>query len=158
MLVGVLAVVAFMVFYYRQGGIIADVALLLNLILQLACLVSFNAALTLPGMAGLTLTTAMAVDANILIFERVREELRTGKSTRNALDLGYGRAFWTIFDSHITAGMAGAVLMMYSSGPIYGFAVTLLIGIGTSMFTSIVATRLIYDWLISKGKLGELSV
>ena len=158
MLVGVLLVVGFMVFYYRQGGIIADVALVFNLLLQLACLVSFNAALTLPGMAGLTLTTAMAVDANILIFERVREELRTGKSTRNALDLGYGRAFWTIFDSHITAGMAGAVLMMYSSGPIYGFAVTLLIGIGTSMFTSVVATRLMYDWLISKGKLNELSV
>ena len=158
MLVGVLLVVAFMVFYYRQGGVIADIALLFNLLLQLACLVSFNAALTLPGMAGLTLTTAMAVDANILIFERVREELRSGKTTRNALDLGYGRAFWTIFDSHITAGMAGAVLMMYSSGPIYGFAVTLLIGIGTSMFTSIVATRLMYDYLISKGKLTELSV
>lgn len=158
MLVGVLLVIVFMVFYYRQGGIIADLALLFNLLLQLACLVSFNAALTLPGMAGLTLTTAMAVDANILIFERVREELRGGKSTRNALDLGYGRAFWTIFDSHITAAMAGAVLMMYSSGPIYGFAVTLLIGIGTSMFTSIVATRLMYDWLISKGKLQELSV
>ena len=93
-----------------------------------------------------------------IIFERVREELRSGKTTRNALDLGYGRAFWTIFDSHITAGMAGAVLMMYSSGPIYGFAVTLLIGIGTSMFTSIVATRLMYDYLISKGKLQHLSV
>lgn len=158
MMVGVLLVVFFMVFYYRQGGIIADIALLFNLLLQLACLVSFNAALTLPGMAGLTLTTAMAVDANILIFERVREELRSGKSTRNALDLGYGRAFWTIFDSHITAAMAGAVLMMYSSGPIYGFAVTLLIGIGTSMFTSIVATRLMYDYLISKGKLQHLSV
>ncbi len=158
MLVGVLLVVSFMVFYYRQGGLIANAALILNLILQLACLVAFNAALTLPGMAGLTLTTAMAVDANILIFERIREELRHGKSIRNALDLGYGRAFWTIFDSHITAGMAGAVLMLYSTGPIYGFAVTLLIGIGTSMFTSVVATRLIYDWLLDRGKLKELSV
>lgn len=158
MLVGVLLVVGFMVFYYRQGGMIANAALLLNLVLQLACLVAFNAALTLPGMAGLTLTTAMAVDANILIFERIREELRHGRSVRNALDLGYGRAFWTIFDSHITAAMAGAVLMVYSSGPIYGFAVTLLIGIGTSMFTSVVATRLIYDWLLNRGKLKELSV
>ncbi len=158
MAVGVLLVVAFMIVYYRQGGWIADAALVLNLILQLACLVWFNAALTLPGMAGLTLTTAMAVDANILIFERIREELRAGRSVRNALDLGYGRAFWTIFDSHITAGMAGAVLMVYSSGPIYGFAVTLLVGIGTSMFTSIVATRLVYDWMSERGKLEELSV
>jgi preprotein translocase subunit SecD len=158
MAVGVLLVVAFMVVYYRQGGVIADIALVFNLLLQLACLVAFNAALTLPGMAGLTLTTAMAVDANILIFERVREELRLGRTVRHALDLGYSRAFWTIFDSHITAGIAGAVLMVYSTGPIYGFAVTLLIGIGTSMFTSIIGTRVIYDWLISKGKLQELSV
>ncbi len=158
MFVGVLLVVLFMALYYRQGGLIANAALVLNLLLQLACLVSFNAALTLPGMAGLTLTTAMAVDANILIFERIREELRLGRTVRNALDLGYGRAFWTIFDSHITAGMAGAVLMMYSNGPIYGFAVTLLIGIGTSMFTSIVATRLVYDYLLDRGKLKQLSV
>ena len=158
MAVGVLLVVLFMAFYYRQGGMIANTALILNLILQMACLVWFNAALTLPGMAGLTLTTAMAVDANILIFERIREELRAGRTVRNALDLGYGRAFWTIFDSHITAAMAGAVLMIYSSGPIYGFAVTLLVGIGTSMFTSIVATRLVYDYLIEKGQLTELSV
>jgi preprotein translocase subunit SecD len=158
MLVGVLLVVIFMVVYYRQGGMIANAALMLNLILQLACLVWFNAALTLPGMAGLTLTTAMAVDANILIFERIREELRAGRGVRNALDLGYGRAFWTIFDSHITAGMAGGVLMVYSSGPIYGFAVTLLIGIATSMFTSIVATRLVYDWMIQRGKIEQLSV
>ena len=158
MVIGVLLVVVFMVVYYRQGGVIADVALLLNLVLQMACLVWFNASLTLPGMAGLTLTTAMAVDANILIFERIREELRAGRGMRNALDLGYGRAFWTIFDSHITAGMAGAVLMVYSTGPIYGFAVTLLIGICTSMFTSIIATRMIYDYLIAKGKLTALSV
>ena len=158
MIVGVLLVVIFMVVYYRQGGMIANVALVLNLLLQLGCLVAFNASLTLPGMAGLTLTTAMAVDANILIFERVREELRLGRSVRNALDLGYGRAFWTIFDSHITAAMAGAVLMIYSTGAIYGFAVTLLIGIGTSMFTSIVATRLVYDYLLDHGHLKELSV
>lgn len=158
MIVGVLLVIAFMIVYYRQGGMIANSALILNILLQLGCLVAFNASLTLPGMAGLTLTTAMAVDANILIFERVREELRLGRSVRNALDLGYGRAFWTIFDSHITAGMAGAVLMVYSTGAIYGFAVTLLIGIGTSMFTSIVATRLVYDYLLDHGHLKELSV
>lgn len=158
MVVGVLGVLVFMVLYYRQGGMIANAALILNLILQMACLVWFNASLTLPGMAGLTLTVGMAVDANILIFERIREELRAGRGIRNALDLGYGRAFWTIFDSHITSGMAGAVLMVYASGPIYGFAVTLLIGIATSMFTSIVATRLVYDYLIAKGKIEALSV
>lgn len=155
---GVLLVLGFMVIYYRQGGLIANFGLLVNLILQLACLVAFNAALTLPGMAGLTLTVGMAVDANILIFERIREEQRLGRSVRGALEQGYGRTFWTIFDSHITSAMAGAVLMMYSSGPIYGFAVTLLIGIGTSMFTSIVATRMVYDWLLAKGKLQELEV
>jgi preprotein translocase subunit SecD len=158
MMVGVLLVVVFMALYYRQGGLIANVALVFNLMLQLACLVWFNAALTLPGMAGLTLTTAMAVDANILIFERIREELRLGKTVSLALAEGYDHAFWTIFDSHITAAIAGGVLMNYSSGPIYGFAVTLLIGIGTSMFTSIVGTRVIYDYLLSRGKLRELSV
>jgi preprotein translocase subunit SecD len=156
--VGVLLVLGFMVVYYRQGGLIANFGLVVNLVLQLACLVAFNAALTLPGMAGLTLTVGMAVDANILIFERIREEQRLGRSVRGALEQGYGRTFWTIFDSHITSGMAGAVLMMYSSGPIYGFAVTLLIGIATSMFTSIVVTRMVYDWLLSRGKLQELEV
>jgi preprotein translocase subunit SecD len=158
MAVGVLLIIAFMIFYYRQGGLIADFALLLNILLQLGLLVAFNAALTLPGMAGLALVTAMAVDANILIFERIREELRLGRSVRAAVELGYGHAFWTIFDSHLTAGMAGLVLMMYSSGAIYGFAVTLLIGIVTSMFTSIVATRVIYDYLLDHGKLKHLSV
>ena len=149
----------FMIVYYRQAGIIANVALLFNLTLVLACLVSFNAALTLPGMAGIVLTVGMALDANVLIFERVREELRSGKSVRNALDLGYGKAFWTIFDAQLTTAIAGFVLMQYATGPIYGFAVTLLIGIGCSMFTSIVVTRMIYTWLLDSGKItNELSI
>ncbi len=149
----------FMIAYYRQAGVIANIALLFNLILVLACLVSFNAALTLPGMAGIVLTVGMALDANVLIFERVREEIRSGKSTRNALDLGYGKAFWTIFDAQITTAIAGFVLMQYASGPIYGFAVTLLIGIGCSMFTSIVVTRMIYTYMLDSGKIGsELSI
>jgi len=148
----------FMLAYYRQAGFIANVALLFNLVLVLACLVSFNAALTLPGMAGIVLTVGMALDANVLIFERVREEIRGGKSIRNALDLGYGKAFWTIFDAQITTAIAGFVLMQYATGPIYGFAVTLLIGIGCSMFTAIVVTRLIYNWMLDSGKIQELSI
>ncbi|HAN31588.1 MAG TPA: protein translocase subunit SecD [Myxococcales bacterium] len=149
----------FMIMYYRQAGVIANVALLFNLVLVLACLVSFNAALTLPGMAGIVLTVGMALDANVLIFERVREEIRSGKSVRNALDLGYGKAFWTIFDAQITTAIAGFVLMQYATGPIYGFAVTMLIGIACSMFTSIVVTRMIYTWLLDSDKIqGELSI
>lgn len=149
----------FMIIYYRQAGVIANIALLFNLVLVLACLVSFNAALTLPGMAGIVLTVGMALDANVLIFERVREEIRTGKSVRNALDLGYGKAFWTIFDAQITTAIAGFVLMQYATGPIYGFAVTMLIGIGCSMFTSIVVTRMIYTWMLDNGKISsELSI
>lgn len=148
----------FMLAYYRQAGLIANIALLFNLVLVLAALVSFNAALTLPGMAGIVLTVGMALDANVLIFERVREEVRSGKSVRNALDLGYGKAFWTIFDAQITTAIAGFVLMQYATGPIYGFAVTLLIGIGCSMFTAIFVTRVIYNYLLDSGKLEELSI
>ena len=148
----------FMLIYYRQAGLIANIALLFNLVLVLAALISFNAALTLPGMAGIVLTVGMALDANVLIFERIREEIRHGRSVRNALDLGYGKAFWTIFDAQITTAIAGFVLMQYASGPIYGFAVTLLIGIACSMFTSIVVTRMIYNYLLDNDKLEELSI
>lgn len=156
--IGFVLVVIFMAFYYRQAGLIANVALFFNLLLVLAGLVMFNAALTLPGMAGIVLTVGMALDANVLIFERIREELRRGRSTRNAIERGYGQAFWTIFDAQITTAIAGVVLMQYASGPIYGFAVTLLIGIACSMFTAIVVTRLIYNQLLDAGKLEELSI
>ncbi len=149
---------AFMLLYYRQAGVIANIALLFNLVLVLAALVSFNAALTLPGMAGIVLTVGMALDANVLIFERIREEVRAGRSVRNALDLGYGKAFWTIFDAQITTAIAGFVLMQYATGPIYGFAVTLLVGIGCSMFTAIFVTRVIYNWMLDHGRLEELSI
>ena len=156
--IGFLLVVVFMVVYYRKSGLIADIALFFNLVLMLACLVSFNAALTLPGMAGLVLTVGMAVDANVLIFERIREEMRNGRSPRNALDLGYGKAFWSIFDSQLTTAIAAFVLMQYASGPIYGFAVTLLIGIGCSMFTAIIVTRMIFNYLIDTGRLEQISI
>jgi preprotein translocase subunit SecD len=148
----------FMLMYYRQSGLVANIALIFNLLLVLAALVSLNAALTLPGMAGIVLTVGMALDANVLIFERVREELRNGRSVCNALDLGYGKAFWTIFDAQITTAIAAFVLMQYASGPIYGFAVTLLIGIVCSMFTSIFVTRMIYNYLLDAGKLEKISI
>ena len=154
----VLAAVS-MAWYYRQGGLIANVGLAFNMVLILAALVAFNAALTLPGMAGIVLTVGMALDANILIFERIREEIRNGRSVRNALDLGYDKAFWSIFDSQITTAIGGFVLMQFSSGPVYGFAVTLLIGIGCSMFTSITVTRMIYAYLVDSGKItNEISI
>ncbi len=157
-LLGFTLAFVFMLIYYRQAGLIANIALLFNLVLVLAALISFNAALTLPGMAGIVLTVGMALDANVLIFERIREEIRQGRSARNAIELGYGKAFWTIFDAQITTAIAGFVLMQYASGPIYGFAVTLLIGIACSMFTSIVVTRLIYNYLLDNDKLEELSI
>jgi preprotein translocase subunit SecD len=127
---------------------VANVALLLNGVLNLAAMAAFNATLTLPGIAGFVLTLGIAVDANVLINERIREELRNGKTMRAALEAGYGRAFWTIFDSHVTTLIAGFVLLQYGSGPVRGFAVMLIIGIVASLYTSIVVTRAIMDWLV----------
>jgi len=158
LVVGFVLVVIFMLVYYRRSGIYADVALLLNLLFILAVLVSFNAALTLPGMAGIVLTVGMAVDANVLIFERIREEPRAGKSPRAAVEQGFGRAFWTIFDANITTALAGVILMKFTSGPIYGFAVTLLIGIVSSMFTAIVVTRMFFDRIVAKKGVETLSI
>jgi preprotein translocase subunit SecD len=151
-------VVIFMAFYYRKAGLFANTALILNLLFILAVLVSFNAALTLPGIAGIVLTVGMAVDANVLIFERIREELRAGKTPRAAIEQGYGRAFWTIFDANVTTGLAGIILLKFTSGPIYGFAVTLLIGIISSMFTAIVVTRMLFEFSVAKKGVEKLSI
>jgi preprotein translocase subunit SecD len=145
-LVGLGAVMLFMLLYYRMSGVIADVALVENGLLVLAIMSLLGSTLTLPGIAGFVLTLGMAVDANVLINERVREELRAGKTVRQAVDQGYDRVFWTIVDSHVTALVAAVVLMNYGSGPVRGFAVTLIIGLLASMFTSIVVTRVIVDW------------
>ena len=145
---GLALVVLFMAFYYGTTGMVANVALLLNGVLNLAAMAAFNATLTLPGIAGFVLTLGIAVDANVLINERIREELRNGKTMRAALEAGYGRAFWTIFDSHVTTLIAGFVLLQYGSGPVRGFAVMLIIGIIASLYTSIVVTRAIMDWLV----------
>jgi preprotein translocase subunit SecD len=145
-LVGLGAVMLFMLFYYRMSGLIADVALVENGLLVLAIMSLLGSTLTLPGIAGFVLTLGMAVDANVLINERIREELRAGKTVRQAVDQGYDKVFWTIVDSHVTALIAAVVLMQYGSGPVRGFAVTLIIGLLASMFTSIVVTRVIVDW------------
>jgi preprotein translocase subunit SecD len=145
-LVGLGAVMLFMLLYYRMSGLIADVALVENGLLVLAIMSLLGSTLTLPGIAGFVLTLGMAVDANVLINERIREELRAGKTIRQAVDQGYDKVFWTIVDSHVTALVAAVVLMQYGSGPVRGFAVTLIIGLLASMFTSIVVTRVIVDF------------
>jgi preprotein translocase subunit SecD len=145
---GVALVVLFMAIYYKTSGLVADVALILNGLLILGGLAAFGATLTLPGIAGFVLTLGIAVDANVLINERIREELANGKTARAAVDQGYDRAFWTIFDAHVTTLIAGFILMSTGTGPVRGFATTLIIGIIASLFTSIVVTRLITTYLV----------
>ncbi|MDR2368918.1 MAG: protein translocase subunit SecD [Deltaproteobacteria bacterium] len=145
---GLCLILTFMLIYYRLSGIVADLALLFNFPIIFGALAAFGATLTLPGIFGLVLTLAMAVDANVLIFERVREEIRAAKSPAGAIKGGFDRAFWTIFDSNITTILAAMVLYQFGSGPIRGFAVTLIIGILSSMFTSIFASRWVFDLVL----------
>lgn len=158
LIVGFLAVVLFMAIYYRVGGLIADLALLLNLWLIVAVLALFHATLTFPGMAGLILTVGMAVDANVLIFERMREELRAGKSPRAAVEAGYRRSTITILDANITTILSALVLMKFGTGPIKGFAVVLTIGILASFFTAIFVTRLIFDYMTVVKEVKKLAI
>ncbi len=157
-IIGGILVVLFMIAYYRFSGVIADIALTLNVLFILAILAGFDARLTLPGMAGIVLTIGMAVDANVIIFERIREELAAGKKPRAAIESGYERAFWTIMDAQLTTAIAAVVLMQYGSGPIKGFAVTLLIGILCSVFTAVWVTRLVFDYMAQRTKLERLSI
>jgi len=148
--IGALAVVLFMLIYYRVAGFIANLAMTLNMLFMIAILAAFEASLTLPGIAGLVLTIGMAVDSNIIIYERIREELRLGKSPRTAVDAGFQRAFWTVFDAHVTNFVAGIVLYSYGSGPIRGFAVTLLVGIVTNLLTSVWISHWMFDVLVNR--------
>jgi preprotein translocase subunit SecD len=157
-LLGLALVVVFMAIYYRVSGLVANVALVLNGLLILAGLAAFSATLTLPGIAGFVLTLGIAVDANVLINERIREEVRMGKSARASVDQGYDRAFWTIFDAHITTLIAGVILWKTGTGPVQGFATSLIIGITASLFTSIVVTRLITTWLVHGRNATTVSV
>jgi len=157
-IIGSLLVILFMVVYYRLSGVVADIALIINIFLILAVLAAFRATLTLPGIAGMLLTVGVAVDANILIFERIREELRTGKTPRLALDTGYDRAFITIIDTHISGILAALVLMFFGTGPIKGFAVTTIIGLLASLFTAIFITRVIFDYITWNFNVKKLSI
>ncbi|MBN2801621.1 MAG: protein translocase subunit SecD [Deltaproteobacteria bacterium] len=149
-MVSIILVLLFMVIYYKGGGVAADIALICNGLFIAAILSGAAATLTLPGIAGIILTVGMAVDANVIIYERIREELRGGKSPRAAVDSGYKRAFWTIFDAQITTFIAGVVMLQYGTGAIKGFAVTLMIGIITSMFSAIFISRLVFDFMTRK--------
>ena len=150
-----LAVVLFMVAYYRLSGLIADVALSLNLLILMAAMAGFHATLTLPGIAGIVLTIGMAVDTNILIFERIREELRSGKTVRASIDAGFARAFRTVVDTHVTVLVSAAILYQFGTGPVRGFAVSLAIGILASLFTAVFFTRLIFDLLYMRARRVE---
>jgi SecD/SecF fusion protein len=156
-LVGFLVIILFMVAYYSTSGFVADIAVLINVVLILGALVQFNAVLTLPGIAGIVLTIGMAVDANVLINERVREELRAGVPLGQAIDNGYKMASSSIWDANITHLIAGSVLVYFGSGPVQGFAATLILGIITSLFTSIYVTRLLNEWRLSKGQTIKFS-
>lgn len=156
LMVGLSIVALFMIIYYRGGGIVADLALIINIIFILGILAGFNATLTLPGIAGIVLTIGMAVDANVLIFERVREEQATGKTLKASIDGGYGKALSAIVDANITTFFVGIILYSFGVGPIQGFAVTLMAGILASLFSAIVFTRIIFDYVVI-GRRGAVS-
>ena len=158
MAVGLLLVVCFIVFFYKMSGLIASFSVMWTLILLLGVLALLEATLTLPGIAGLILTVGMSVDANVIIFERIKEELRNGKSVRSAIDSGYERAIRTIVDANLTTGIAAAVLYQYGSGPIKGFATVLFWGIIVSMFTAIIVTRFVFDFVTSRKNIEKLSI
>ena len=147
---GLLAVVMFMLFYYRGSGINEVLALVLNLVLLLAALVMFEATLTLPGIAGVILTIGMAVDSNVLIFERIREEIRNGKVVASAVDVGFKKAFLTIIDTHVTTIVSAVFLFVFGTGPIRGFAVTLVVGLLANLFTAIFVSRTIFMWHLNR--------
>ena len=149
-LIGFITIICFMVFYYRWSGLNAIVALTVNIIVMLGLMGSFHAVITLPGIAGFALTIGMAVDANILIFERIREELANGKSVPGAIQAGFDRVFWTIVDSHVTQLFGALLLFIFGTGPVKGFAVTLTVGVCASLFTSIYISRFIYDWVLER--------
>jgi preprotein translocase subunit SecD len=153
--VGVLVVMAFMLVYYRGSGINADLALFLNLVILLGFMGYTSSVLTLPGIAGVILTIGMGVDSNVLIFERIREEVRAGKAPAAAIDQGFAHAWTTIFDTHVTTIVSAAILFLFGSGPVKGFAVTLTFGLAANLFTAVYVSRVIFDWHLGRLKPGE---
>ena len=154
-LVALLVVMIFMVVYYRLSGVNAVVALLLNLLILLAALAYFGAVLTLPGIAGVILTVGMGVDSNVLIFERIREELRNGKTPPSAVDQGFSHAWITIVDTHVTTIVSAAILFIFGTGPVRGFATTLTFGLLANLFTAVFVSRVIFDWILTRKQRGE---
>ena len=148
----------FIVIYYKFAGVVACLALILNLLLIVSLMILLKAAVTLPGLAGLVLTVGMSVDANVLIFERIREELREGNTVQNSIHAGYGKAFKAIADANVTTLIAAIVLFAFGTGPIKGFAVTLSLGIITSMFTAIIVTRALVNFLYGGKRIKALSI
>ncbi|MBU1206119.1 MAG: protein translocase subunit SecD [Proteobacteria bacterium] len=157
-IIGAVLVVVFMAVYYGFSGVIADWALVLNIVYLMGALASMRATLTLPGIAGIILAIGMAVDSNVLMFERIREELRQGKTVRAAVDAGYDKALFTIIDSHVTTLITAVVLFQFGTGPIKGFAVTLSLGVMINLFSALIGTKVIFDWINFKKQLKTLSI
>jgi len=155
---GLILVMIFMLIYYKLSGALANLALMMNILFIMSIMAYFNATLTLPGIAAIILTIGMAVDANVLIFERIREEMRLGKTVKASIDHGYANAFSAILDANVTTFIAGVVLYTFGAGPIKGFALTLMIGIAASMFTAIVVTRVVFDYAVSKWTIKNLKI
>ena len=157
-LIGVLLVVAFMAIYYKLSGMIANLGMILNIVYLMGALAALGATLTLPGIAAIVLLVGMSVDSNVIIFERIREELKLGKSPKAALDAGYDKAFLTIMDSHITTLITAAVLFQFGTGPVKGFAVSLSLGVIINLFTSLIGTKVTFDLFLHKGKVKKMSI
>ena len=157
-MIGLALVLIFMTVYYRIFGLVANLALVINLVLTIAVLSMLQATLTLPGIAGIVLTVGMAVDANVLIFERIREEIRNGNSPQASIHSGYDKAFSTIIDANVTTLIAAVVLFSFGTGPVKGFAVTLFIGIITSMFTAILGSRALINLIYGGRRLNKLAI
>jgi preprotein translocase subunit SecD len=155
---GGVLVLCFMILYYRVSGVIANIAVTLNIVMLLGAMAYFNATLTLPGIAGILLTIGMGVDSNVLIFERIKEELRAGRTPMSAVDAGYDSAFWTIIDAHVTTLITAAVLFQFGSGPIKGFAVSLSLGILINLFTALVGTKVAFDIMNDKFRVKKISI
>ncbi len=155
---GTIAVILFMIVYYKLSGVVADFALVLNIVLLFGAMASLNSTLSLPGIAGIILAIGMAVDSNVLMFERIRDEVRTGKTPRAAVDSGYHKAFWTIFDSHVTTLITAAVLFQFGTGPIKGFAVTLSLGVIINLYTALIGTKTVFDIINSRRDVKKLSI
>jgi preprotein translocase subunit SecD len=157
-LIGAVLVVLFMGFYYKFAGLVADFALIFNILFLLAGMALIEATLTLPGIAGVILAIGMAVDSNVLIFERIREEIRGGKAVRAAIDAGYDKAFWTVVDSHVTTLITALILFQFGTGPIKGFAVTLSMAVTINLFTALVCTKVVFDYINAKRPMQALSI